>query len=112
MKGKRLKIGAAWALSAFAAAATAHYADCPEKGQAWFKAIENVRPMVEANNRLVTLKELKKLPTWALQTVAKAAAERPFQTKRIRTIAEGLMTEFERRRADKLAKEAQEEAHA
>ena len=99
MKGKRsLKIGAAWALSAFAAAAAAHYADCPEKGQAWFQAIENVRPMVEANDRLVTLKELKKLPTWSLQAVAKAAAEQPFQTKRTRTIAEGLMTEFQRRR--------------
>ena len=30
---------------------------------------------------------------------AKAAAERPFQTKRYRTIASGLLTEFERRRA-------------
>lgn len=99
MKGKRsLKIGAAWALSAFAAAAASHFADCPEKGQAWFQAIENVRPMVEANDRLVTLKELKKLPTWSLQAVAKAAAERPFQTKRTKRIAEGLLTEFQRRR--------------
>ena len=100
MKGRRsLKIGAAWALSAFAAAATAHYADCPERGQAWFDAIEHVRPMVEANDRLVTLKELKKLPTWSLQSIAKAAAERPFQTKRVKAIAAGLMTEFQRRRA-------------
>lgn len=99
MKGRRsLKIGAAWALSAFAAAATAHFADCPERGQAWFDAIEHVRPMVEANDRLVTLKELKELPTWSLQAVAKAAAERPFQTKRAKRIAEGLMTEYQRRR--------------
>lgn len=99
MKGRRsLKIGAAWALSAFAAAAAAHYADCPEHGRAWFDAIDHVRPMVEANGRLVTLKELKKLPTWSLQMVAEAAAKRPFQTRRTRTIAEGLMTEFQRRR--------------
>lgn len=100
MKDKRtLKIGAAWALAAFAAAANAHFADCPERGQAWFQAIENVRPLVEANDRLVTLKELKKLPTWSLQAVARAAAERPFQSKRCKAIAAGLLTEFERRRA-------------
>ena len=112
MKNKRtVKIGAVWALTAFATAASAHFADCPEKGSAWFDAIERVRPLVEKSGRAVTLKELKKLPTWALQTVAKAAAERPFQTRRYKVVAAGLMTEFERRRADKLAKEAQE-AHA
>lgn len=99
MTRKNLKVGAAWALAAFASAAAAHFAECPEKGQAWFDAIENVRPLVEANDRLVTLKELKKLPTWSLQAIAKAAAERPFQTKRYRTIASGLLTEFERRKA-------------
>ena len=99
MTKKNLKVGAAWALTAFASAAAAHFAECPEKGQAWFQAIENVRPLVEKGERLVTLKELKKLPTWSLQAMAKAAAERPFQTKRYRTIASGLMTELERRRA-------------
>lgn len=101
MKDKRrtLKVSAAWALAAFASAAAAHFADCPEKGQAWFQAIENVRPLVEAHDRLTTLKELKKLPTWSLQAIAKAAAERPFQTKRYRHIHDGLLTEFERRRA-------------
>ena len=99
MKGKRsLKIGAAWALSAFAAAAAAHYADCPERGQAWFDAIGHVKPLVEANDRLVTLKELKKLPTWSLQMVAEAAAKMPWQTKRYRNIRDGLMTEYQRRR--------------
>jgi hypothetical protein len=100
MKNKRtVKIGAVWALTAFAAAAATHFADCPEKGSAWFDPIEKVRPLVEKSDRLVTLKELRKLPTWSLQAVAKAAAERPFQTKRTRTIAEGLLTEFERRKA-------------
>ena len=99
MTKKNLKVGAAWALAAFASAAAAHFAECPEKGQAWFQAIENVRPLVEKGERLVTLKELKKLPTWSLRTVAEAAAKMPFQTKRYRTIATGLMTEFERRRA-------------
>lgn len=100
MKDKKtLKIGATWALVAFAAAAHAHFKDCPEKGQAWFDAIDNVSPLVWKNDRLVTLKELKRLPTWALQTVAKAAAERPLQTRRYRTIKDGLLTEFERRRA-------------
>lgn len=99
MKDKRrtLKISAAWALAAFAATAHAHFADCPEKGRAWFEAIDKVAPLV--NDRLVTLKELKKLPTWALQAVAKAATERPLQSRRYRTIAAGLMTEFERRKA-------------
>lgn len=100
MKDKKtLKISAAWALAAFAAAANAHYADCPERGQAWFRAIEKITPIVEAHDRLVTLKELKKLPTWSLQAIAKAAAERPFQSRRYRAIATGLMTEFERRKA-------------
>lgn len=100
MKSRRtLKVGAAWALSAFAAAAAAHYAGCPEKGRAWFQAIENVKPLVEAGDRLVTLKELRKLPTWSLQAVAKAAAKMPWQTRRYRNIHDGLMTEFERRRA-------------
>lgn len=101
MKNKRtLKISAAWALAAFAAATHTHFADCPEKGWAWFEAIDKVAPMVWKNNdRLVTLKELKKLPTWALRSVAKAAAERPFQSKRYRTIHDGLLTEFERRRS-------------
>ena len=100
MKGRRtLKIGAAWALSAFTAAAAAHYAGCPEKGQAWFAAIENVKPLVERGGRLVTLKELRKLPTWSLRAVAEAAAKMPWQTKRYRAIAAGLATEFERRRA-------------
>ena len=100
MKDKKtLKIGATWALVAFAAAAHAHFKNCPEKGQAWFDAIDKVAPLVWKSNRLVTLKELRKLPTWALQSVAKAAAERPVQTKRYRTIKNGLITELERRRA-------------
>ena len=100
MKGKRkyLKIQAAWALSAFAAAAASHYADCPERGRAWFDAIEHAKPLVEASDRLETVKELKKLPTWSLQAVAEAAARAPYQTKRSRAIAAGLMTEFQRRR--------------
>lgn len=98
-KKRTLKISAAWALAAFAAAAHAHFADCPEKGWAWFEAIDKVAPLVQANDRLVTLKELKKLPTWALQAIAKAAAERPLQSKRYRTIHDGLLTEFERRRS-------------
>lgn len=111
MKNKRtVKIGAVWALTAFAAAASAHFADRPEKGSAWFDAIERVRPLVEKSDRAVTLKELKRLPTWALQEVAKAAAERPFQTRRYKVIAAGLMTEFERRRADRAAKEEAEHA--
>ena len=110
MKDKRtLKIGATWALAAFAAAAHAHFKDCPFSGQAWFDAIDKVSPLVWKNDRLVTLKELKRLPTWALRTVAKAAAERPLQTTRYRTIHDGLMTEFERRRA-KAAGPAKEEA--
>ena len=100
MKDKKtLKVGAAWALAAFASAAAARFAECPERGQAWFDAIENVRPLVEKGGKLVTLRELRKLPTWSLQAVAKAAAEQPFQTKRYRRIHDGLLTEFERRRA-------------
>lgn len=100
MKDKRtLKVGAAWALAAFAAAAAAHYEGCPEKGRAWFDAIEKVAPLVQAEDRLVTLKELRRLPTWSLRAVAEAAAKMPWQTRRYRTIASGLLTEFERRRA-------------
>lgn len=99
MKNKRtVKIGATWALAAFAAAAGAHFAGCPEKGQPWFAAIEYVRPAVERGDRLATLKELRKLPTWSLQAVAKAAAELKPQSRRYKAIAEGLLTEFQRRR--------------
>lgn len=100
MRGKRksLKIPAAWALSAFTAAAAAHYADCPERGKAWFDAIRHAEPVTEASDHLATVKELKRLPTWSLQAVAEAAAKQPFQTKRTRAIASGLMTEFQRRR--------------
>jgi len=99
MTKKNLKVGAAWALNAFVAAATAHFADCPAKAAPWLEAAEYVRPAVEAGDRLATLKELRKLPTWSLQSVAEAAAKMPFQTKRYRAIASGLVTEFERRRA-------------
>ena len=100
MQDKRtLKVGAAWALAAFAAAAAAHYEGRPEAGKAWFDAIEKVAPLVQANDRLVTLKELRRLPTWSLRAVAEAAAKMPWQTRRYRTIASGLLTEFERRRA-------------
>ena len=110
MKDKRtLKVGAAWALAAFAAAAAAHYEGRPEAGKPWFDAIEKVAPMVRANDRLVTLKELRRLPTWALRSVAKAAAERPLQTRRYRAIHDGMTTEFERRRA-KAAGPAKKEA--
>lgn len=94
-KKRHLEIGAAWALAAFVATASTLP---PEKAQPWLDAAERIRPQVEANDRLVTLKELKKLPTWSLQAVAKAAAEQPFQTRRVKTIAEGLMTEYQRRR--------------
>lgn len=98
--GKRtLKVGAAWALAAFAAAAAAHYEGRPEAGKAWFDAIDKIAPLVQANDRLVTLTELKRLPTWSLRAVAEAAAKMPWQTRRYRTIHDGLMTEFERRRA-------------
>ena len=100
MKDKRtLKVGAAWALAAFAAAAATHYEGRPEAGKAWFDAIDKVAPLVQANDRLVTLKELRRLPTWSLRAVAEAAAKMPWQTRRYRTIHDGLMTEFERRRA-------------
>ena len=99
MKNKTLNVRAAWALAAFAAAAAAHCAENPGAGRAWLDAVERVRPQVEAHDRLVTLKELKKLPTWSLRAVAEAAAGRPFQTKRAKAIAAGLLTEFERRRA-------------
>lgn len=99
MTKKTIKTGSVWALRAFVAAVTAHFADDPAKAATWLDAAEYVRPAVEAGDRLATLKELKKLPTWALRTVAKAAAEHPFQSKRHRAIASGLMTEFERRRA-------------
>lgn len=99
MKKRTLKMGSMWALQAFVAAATAHFADCPEKAAPWLAAAEYVRPAVESGDRLATLKELKSLPTWALQAVAKAAAERPMQSTRYRRIHDGLMTEFERRRA-------------
>lgn len=99
MMKKTIKMGSMWALNAFVAAAAAHFADCPEKAAPWLAAAEYVRPAVEANERLATLKELRKLPTWALQAVAKAATERPFQTRRYKAIASGLVTEYERRRA-------------
>lgn len=99
MTRKSIKVGSLWALNAFVAAAAAHYADCPEKATPWLEAAEYVRPAVEAGGRLATLKELRKLPTWSLQSVAEAAAKMPFQTKRYRAIASGLMTEFERRKA-------------
>ena len=95
-KKRHLEIGAAWALAAFVATASTLP---PEKAQPWLDAAERIRPQVEANDRLVTLKELRKLPTWSLKAVAEAAAQRPFQTKRTKAIAAGLMTELERRRA-------------
>lgn len=99
MKKRTIKMGSMWALNAFVAAATAHFANDPAKAAPWLAAAEYVRPAVEQDERLATLKELRNLPTWALQAVAKAAAERPLQSSRYRAIASGLMTEFERRRA-------------
>ena len=95
-KKRHLEIGAAWVLAAFVATASTLP---PEKAQPWLDAAERIRPQVEAHDRLVTLKELRKLPTWSLKAVAEAAAQRPFQTKRTKAIAAGLMTELERRRA-------------
>lgn len=61
----------------------------------WSEAAAKAAPVVE---RLPTLRELKKLPTFALSKVAEAAMKEP-HTRRNARIAAGLKTELERRRA-------------
>lgn len=88
-------VGAVWALNAFVAS-LAGMADAQKAP--WAEAAARAEARVETQG-LPTLRELKKLPTFALSAVAEAAASRPFMTRRCAKIAAGLRTELERRRA-------------
>ena len=92
------RASAVWVLNAVAAAAVMHFAAQPDQALAWIKAVDNVRPLVERSGRQPTLQDLRALPEWSLQTVAKAAAELPFPTPTSQAALQ-LVTEFERRRA-------------
>ena len=93
-----------WVLAAVAAAATAHYAGNPAfKGVDWRDALQ----VETAHHGGLSFDQIRALPTWSLQAVAEAAAKRSgigVGSVKYRN----LMTEFERRRAKRLEREAAE----
>lgn len=93
-----------WVLAAVAVAASAHFADNPAfRGVDWNAALQ----VETAHRGGLSLDQISRLPTWALQEVAKAAARRSGLGERSLRYA-NCMTEFERRRAKRLAREAEE----
>ena len=95
-----------WVLAAVATAAAAHYAGNPKfQNVNWNDALQ----VETAHHGGLSFAQIRALPTWSLQAVAAAAAKR---TKGASIRYENVMTEFERRRAKRLAKEAEEAVHA
>lgn len=95
-----------WVLAAVATAAAAHFAGNPVyAGVNWNDAL-----LVDsAPKGGLSVSQIRALPTWSLQAVAEAAAKRSgLGTESVRYA--NVMTEFERRRAKRLAKEAEEAA--
>ena len=95
-----------WVLAAVAAAAAAHFRDSPSfRGVDWTGAL-----LVDsARDGGLSFRQVRDLPTWSLREVARAAAGRSGAGEgsvRFRN----LMAEFARRRSERLAKEAVEEA--
>ena len=93
-----------WVLAAVAAAASAHFADNPVyKDVDWNAALA----VESAPKGGLSFAQIKALPTWSLKAVAEAAVKRSGAgAKSVRYC--NIMTEFERRKAKKLAKEAEE----
>lgn len=93
-----------WVLAAVATAAAAHYAGHPKfQGVNWRDALQ----VETAHHGGISAEQIRALPTWSLQAVAEAAAKRSrLGTDSVRCM--NLVTEFERRRAKRLAKEAEE----
>lgn len=104
----QLKGCSKWVLAAVAAAASVHFADNPTyRGVNWNDALL----VGSAPRGGLSIRQLRNLPTWSLKAVAEAAAKRSgrgMESVRCRNI----LTEFERRRAKRLAKEAEETANA
>lgn len=93
-----------WVLAAVATAAAAHFADNPAfAGVNWRDALQ----VETAHHGGISFEQIRALPTWSLQAVAEAAAKRSGLGKGSVRYC-NLVTEFERRRAKRLAKEAEE----
>lgn len=93
-----------WVLAAVAAAATVHYADNPVyTGVNW----NDVLLVDSAPKGGLSFQQIRNLPTWSLKAVAEAAAKRSgCGMESVR--CQNLLTEFERRRAKRAQKEAEE----
>ena len=93
-----------WVLAAVATAAAAHYAGNPAfEGVDWNAALQ----VETAHHGGLSDAQIRALPTWSLQAVAEAAARRSgLGTGSVRYA--NVMTEFERRRAKRLEREARE----
>lgn len=93
-----------WVLAAVATAAAAHYADNPKfQGVDWNAALQ----VESAHHGGLSFDQIRALPTWSLQAVAEAAAKRSGLGAGSVRYA-NVMTEFERRRAKRLEREAAE----
>ena len=93
-----------WVLAAVATAAAAHYANNPVyAGVDWNAALQ----IETAHHGGISFEQIRELPTWSLRAVAEAAAKRSgLGTGSLRYV--NVMTEFERRRAKRLEREAAE----
>ena len=102
--GQQLKGCSRWVLTAVAAAAAAHFADNPAyAGTDWTAALAVEAAPADG----LSARQINNLPTWSLKTVAEAAAKRSIKGEKSLRYG-NLMTELERRRAKRLAKEAEE----
>lgn len=110
-KAKRfgqLKGCSRWVLAAVAAAASVHFADNPTyRDVNW----NDVLLVDSAPKGGLSFQQIRNLPTWSLKAVAEAAAKRSgCGMESVR--CQNLLTEFERRRAKRLEREAAERAEA
>lgn len=97
-----------WVLAAVATAAAAHYAGNPAfEGVNW----RDVLQVETAHHGGLSFAQIRALPTWSLQAVAEAAAKRSgLGTNSVRYA--NVMTEFERRRAKRIEREAADRKEA
>ena len=110
-KAKRfgqLKGCSRWVLAAVAAAASVHFADNPTyRDVNW----NDVLLVDSAPKGGLSFQQIRNLPTWSLKAVAEAAAKRRVcGMESVR--CQNILTEFERRRAKRLEREAAERAEA
>ena len=98
-----------WVLAAVAAAAAAHYAGNPVyAGVDWNAALQ----VESAHHGGLSFDQIRALPTWSLRAVAEAAAKRPGHHGMYTVRCQSILTEFERRRAKRLEREAAEKEMA